>query len=158
MHRLTNSTFCGLFLSAIAFSAYALPSTEVVIPEKVKANILKRHPKAVDLQASHEVHFKRHLLEVSFKEEGNPDPVLELFREDGNLFGNEIPMSDLGEAPVAIKEAVEKNFPGFIHKKSELIGNPNGAGEEYEVYLTVGGVNWKVSISENGTIESKEQY
>lgn len=149
---------CLFFISASGLDCLAETSRLAVIPEKVKASILKRHPKAQDLQASQEIHFQRHLLEVSFQEEGSDETILELFREDGNLFGNELPLVDLTEAPDAVRESLKTNFPDYTLKKTEMIANPNGNGEEYEVYLVSGGANWKVSISEKGAIENKEPF
>lgn len=157
MRQLTTITLVGLLLSGVAFTAHAEQSTDVSTPEKVKADILKRHPKAHDLQASHEIHFGHDLLEVTFKE-NDKELKLELFKADGHLFTDELPLDDLGEAPQAVKETLTKNFPGYELKKAELIVNPNGPGEEYEIYLLAGGVNWKVSINEKGSIEGKDRY
>jgi hypothetical protein len=157
MHQLVTTTLGALLLSTIALTANALQSTNVSIPEKVKSDILTRHPKAQDLQASYETHFGQNLLEVAFKEEGK-EPKLELFKTNGALFTDELPLEDLNEAPPAVKEALEKNFPGYELKKAELIANPNGAGEEYEMYLVVGDVYWKVSVNEKGNIERKDSY
>jgi len=151
-------TLSSLFLSAITYSAVAQQPAVVNIPEKVKADILKRHPNAQDFQASHEIHYKRHLLEVSFKVEGDDQPVLELFREDGNLFTNELQLDDISEAAAPVKEALQSNFPGYTLKKAEMIANPYGVGEEYEVYLVAGGANWKVSVTDKGEIVEKKQY
>jgi len=157
MRDLITTTLGTLLLSAVAFTVNAEQSTDVGIPEKVKADIIKRHPTAHDLQASHEVHFGRDLLEVAFKEEGKGSK-LELFKADGNLFTDELPLDNLSEAPPVVKETLVKDFPGYELKKAELIVNPNGAGEEYEIYLIAGGVNWKVSINEKGNIEGKDRY
>ncbi|MDD4915527.1 MAG: hypothetical protein PHW13_10905 [Methylococcales bacterium] len=145
-------------LAGLAFNCQAQSYGQTVIPDKVKASILKRHPKAQDLQASPEIHFQRHLLEVSFKEEGSDEPIMELFREDGHLFGNELQLVDLTEAPDAVRESLKTNFPNYTLKKAEMVANPNGNGEEYEVYLVSGGANWKVSVSEKGQIENKAPY
>lgn len=67
-------------------------------------------------------------------------------------------MDGLDEAPPVVKEVLEKDFPGYELKKAELITNPNGVGEEYEVYLVAGGVNWKASINEKGKIEGKDRF
>lgn len=152
------ATTCGCVIFAMFSANLQAELIQVTIPEKVRADILKRHPKALDLQASHEIHFKRKLLEVSFKEEGNPDQLLELFREDGHLFSNELLMDDLSEAPPAIKTTLEQQFAGYTLKKAEMIANPNGTGEEYEIYLQVGSVNWKLSLTEKGEIQEKNQY
>lgn len=157
MRQIITTTLGALLLSGVAFTGNAEQSTDVSIPEKVKADIIKRHPKAHDLQGSHETHFGHELLEVTFKEEGK-EPKLELFNADGKLFTDELPLDSLNEAPPVVKEALEKNFSGYELKKAELIANPNGPGEEYEMYLSVGSVNWKVSINEKGNIEGKDRY
>ncbi|HEY8095107.1 MAG TPA: hypothetical protein VIE65_03320, partial [Methylobacter sp.] len=88
MRQLVTTTLGTLLLSAIAFTVSAEQTTNVDIPEKVKADIIKRHPKANDLQASHEIHFGHELLEVTFREESN-EPFLELFTAHGKLFTDE---------------------------------------------------------------------
>lgn len=157
MRQLVTTILGTLLLSAVAFTGNAQQSADVSIPEKVKADIIKRHPKAHDLQASHETHFGHDLLEVTFKED-DKESKLELFEADGKLFTDELPLDDLNEAPPAVKEALEKNFPGYELKKAELIVNPNGVGEEYEIYLVVGDVHWKVSINEKGNVEGKDHF
>ena len=157
MRQSVTTILSTLLLSSLAFTVNAEQAAGINIPEKVKADILKRHPKAHDLQASHEQHFGHELLEVTFTED-DKDPKLELFKADGKLFTDELPLDDLTEAPPAVKEALDKNFPGYELKKAELIVNPNGVGEEYEIYLVVGGVNWKFSINEKGNIQGKDRY
>ncbi len=156
MSSLITTTLSTLLLSVVTLAVNAEPTT-VSIPDKVKADILKRHSTAQDLEASHETHFGQNLLEVTFKEEGKAQK-LELFRADGNLFTDELLLDDLNEAPSAVKESLEKNFPGYALKKAELIVNPNGADEEYELYLVVGDVNWKISVNEKGDIQGKDSY
>ncbi|QWF72346.1 hypothetical protein KEF85_07840 [Methylomonas paludis] len=151
MPRLIIITLATFWLAGLA------QADAVSIPDKVKANILKRHPKAQDFQASHENHFNQRLLEVTYKEEGSEEPILELFRADGHLFTNEVPLVGIGEAPPEVKQALETNFPGYVLKKVEMAGNPNGIGEEYEINLQVGGSNWKVSINDKGEILGKDK-
>ena len=153
INALLSSCFCLMTL-ACNVSAQSTAS----IPDKVRADILKRHPKAIDLAATPEIHFQHRLLEVSFKEEGGEETFLELFREDGHLFTNEVPMTGLGAAPSIVKEELDKAFPGFVLNKSELTVNPNGIGEEYEVFLKASGANWKVFINDKGVIQAKERY
>jgi hypothetical protein len=157
MRQIITTTLGALLLSSVAFTVNAEQSANVDIPEKVKEDVIKRHPKAHDLQGSHESHFGHKLLEVTFKED-DKEPKFELFKADGKLFTDELPLDSLNEAPPAVKEALEKSFPGYVLKKAELIANPNGPGEEYELYLVVGDVNWKVSIDEKGNIEGKSSY
>lgn len=157
MRQLVTITLGSLLLSAIALTVNAQQSINISIPEKVEADILKRHPTAQDLEASHEVHFGYDLLEVTFKEEGKT-PILELFNADDTLFTDELLLDNLQEAPPEVKETLDKNFPGYKLKKAEVIANPYGVGEEYEIYLIVGDVNWKVSVNEKGNIEGKDRY
>ena len=157
MQHLMTTTLAAIFLSTLALNLHAEPAGQIVIPEKVKADIIKRHPKAIDMQASHETHFQRQLLEVSFKEEGSEEQILELFRDDNRLFTNELQLDDLSEAPETIKDTLQKNFAGYKLQKAEMIANPNGHGEEYEIYLLASGVNWKVSVNEKGEIVEQQK-
>ncbi|WP_347986892.1 hypothetical protein [Methylomonas sp. AM2-LC] len=158
MRQLIATTLSVMVLATLSATLHAETLGQINIPDKVKADILKRHPKAIELQASHEIHFQKKLLEVSFKEEGSNDLILELFREDSHLFANELLLDDLSEAPSEVKTTLEKEFPGYKVIKSEMIANPNGVGEEYEVYIQVGAVNWKVSLTEKGVVQGKDQY
>ncbi|HEY8158761.1 MAG TPA: hypothetical protein VIF10_08655 [Methylobacter sp.] len=156
MRKFITSTI-GISILAMAFSAKAEPIASISVPEKVIEDILKRHPKAHDLQASHEKHFGVELLEVSFKEENN-EPYLELFTHDGHLFANELLIEDLSEVSPAAIETLKQHFPKYELKKAELVANPNGTGEEYEIYLIADGVDWKLSINDKGSVEGKERY
>jgi hypothetical protein len=155
MRKFLTSTL-GIAVLAMVFSAKAEPIRPISIPEKISADILKRHPKAQELQASHETHFGVELLEVTFKESNTP--ILELFTSNGHLFVNELLLEDLSEVSPAVTEALKQHFPKYELKKAELITNPNGIGEEYEIYLVADGANWKVSINDKGGIEGKERY
>ena len=158
MHRFIINTLGSLFLVISSTTAYAETSATIVIPDKVKADILKRHPKATDLQASYELHYKRKLLEVSFKEEGSDEEFLELFREDGKIFTRETRLVDLSGSPAIVPATLQETFPGYVLKKVELIVNPNGVGEEYEVYLQASSGVWRVSISDKGVINENSTY
>ncbi len=153
--NIINSLGLALMMGLAASAAQA---ESAPVPDKVRADILKRHPSAQDLQASHEVHFKRKLLEVSFKVEGEEQPLLELFREDGHLFSNELLVDDISEASTAVKQALDNAYPGNQIKRIEMVANPNGVGEEYEIYIQAGGANWKVSINEKGEIVQRDGW
>ena len=141
----------------IAFAAKAEPGQSVSIPEKVSSNIYKRHPHAQELQARPENHFGVQLLEVSFKDETGQE-FLELFTEKGHLFTNEVLLQSLGEISLPVVNTLKNEFPNYTLQKVQLIANPNGVGEEYEIYLNAGGTNWRVSINDLGTIEDKQRY
>jgi hypothetical protein len=153
MRKLIISTI-GISILAMAVSVQA---ETVTIPEKVKEEVLKRHPKAHDLEASHEKHFGQEFLEVSFKDE-NKEQYFELFTQKGHLFANELLIENLGEASPAVIETLKQHFPKYELKKAELITNPNGAGEEYEIHVVADGENWKISIDNKGVVGFKERY
>ncbi|MCK9608252.1 MAG: hypothetical protein M0R33_17545 [Methylomonas sp.] len=144
--------------AAITFSLASLghaDSHPVSIPEKVSQNILKRHPSAYDLRASHETHFGQQLLEVGYKDETG-QPILELFTSHGHLLTNELLIEDFQEIYPQVTAVLKREFPQHEFKKAELIGNPNGVGEEYEIYLHAAGTDWKVSVSGDGELLDKQ--
>lgn len=153
MHYLFVSTLACLLASTTLHAAEkAAPS----IPAKVQADILKRHPEAQELQASSETHFGVKLLEVGFKL-ASGEPMLELFTAQGHLFTNELRIEDLKEIPDVVMDSIKKAFEKFQFKHAELVSNPNGVGEEYEIYLNADGADWKVSINEKGAVAEKQR-
>lgn len=144
----------GFMVYSTVFAASAEPSQSVSIPEKVSKNILKRYPKAQDMHAANETHFGQKLLEVSFKDEEGQE-VLELFTAKGHLFSNEIKVEDLVNILPPIIATLKKEFPGHELQRVELIVNPNGFGEEYEVYLRAADVNWRIAMTDQGVIQDK---
>lgn len=149
-YRLT--ALLGLMTMIVTLSAQADASTE--IPDKVRNNILKRHPQATDMQASHETHFGQKLLEVGFKDETGRE-ASELFTDKGHLFTNENKLEDIGGISQAAIATLKQEFPNYTLQKAEMIVNPNGIGEEYEIYLHANGGNWKISINNRGIIQEK---
>lgn len=153
---LFRSAFVLAALTSALSPARAESAATAEIPQKARENLLKRHPQAQDLRASHETHFGNKLLEISFKE--GDQTLLELYRSNGALFTNEMPVEDSLLIPPTVVATLTKQFPDYQYKKAELIANPNGAGEEYEIYLTLNDVNWKVTIDDKGNIHDKSQY
>lgn len=154
MHKSLASTF-GSSILVLAFAVHAETIHPASIPEIVKQDILKRHPFAHDLQGSHETHFGEKLLEVSYKDETN-QTLLELFTSHGHLFTNELLIDDIAEIQPPVIATLKREFQHYEIQKSELIGNPNGIGEEYEIYLKAVGTDWKLSITEQGVILDKQ--
>lgn len=138
-------------------TAQAQETDSVTIPDKVRANILKRHPQAQDLKATHETHFGQQVLEVSFKDVED-EIKHELFRTDGALFANEILLANGLEISPDVTKVLADNFPGYKLHKAELVINPNGVGEEYELFIEVGGSKWKVAVNDKGQITDKDAY
>lgn len=142
---------------AVSFASLAhADSQPVTIPEKVSQNIMKRHPSAYDLQAHHETHFGRQLLEVGYKDESG-QTIQELFTSQGQLLTNELVIEDFHEIYPQVIAVLKREFPQHELKKAELIGNPNGVGEEYEIYLHAGGADWRMSVTGDGEITDKQQ-
>ena len=153
MHHLLASTI-GLLAIFVTLSAHADPSSN--IPDKVRSHILKKHPQASDMQATEETHFGQRLLEVSFKDETGQES-LELFTMTGHMFTNELKIGNLGGMSPAAAAMLKQEFPNYTMQKAELIVNPNGVGEEYEIYLHANGGNWKITINERGIIQEKQE-
>ncbi len=156
MRTLLLSLLGSVALSGFLSSVQAAESGTVAIPDKVRASILKRHPQAQDLQASHETHFGQQLIEVRFKD-AEDDLKHELFRADGALFANEILLANGLEISPEVTKVLAANFAGYRLEKAELVINPNGVGEEYELYIAIDGVKWKVAINDKGTVLSKDR-
>ncbi|AMK75655.1 MULTISPECIES: hypothetical protein [Methylomonas] len=149
---LAATAFCGS-----VSTAQAQETGNVTVPDKVRANILKRHPQAQDFKATHETHFGQQVLEVSFKD--LEDEIKhELFRTDGALFANEILLANGLEISPDVTKVLADNFPGYKLHKAELVINPNGVGEEYELFIEVGGSKWKVAVNDKGKITDKDAY
>ncbi|WP_150049471.1 MULTISPECIES: hypothetical protein [Methylomonas] len=141
--------------SAAAVTVYAEPPS-ITVPDNVVANIMKRHPGAGNLRGINETHFGQPLLEVSFKDQEGVE-ILELFNAKGHLVTNEYKVANLGEVSPEAMAALKQAFPEFELQHAELIGNPNGAGQEYEVYLRANGVNWRVALNDKGILLDKRQ-
>lgn len=148
---------CAVTAFSFAVAGHADSNPPAGIPEKVSQNILKRHPAAHDMQVGHESHFGQQLLEVGYKDETGQQ-IMELFTASGHLLTNELLIEDFNEIYPQVIAVLKKEFPrhALKLKKAELIGNPNGVGEEYEIYLTADGSDWKVSITGDGTLLDKQ--
>lgn len=146
-------------VAVIAFSFTIAGHAEgqsTAVPEKVSQNILKRHPAAYDLLAvGQETHFGQQLLEVSYKDETG-QTNLELFTSKGHLLTNELLIEDFNEIYPQVIATLKQQFPQYELKRAELIGNPNGAGEEYEIYLHAAGADWRLAITGDGEILDKQ--
>ncbi|WGS84861.1 hypothetical protein [Methylomonas sp. UP202] len=153
MHQLV----APLIVAALTMWITNTSATETItVPDKVRTNVLKRHPQAEELKATgNEIHFKNPLLAISYKT-AEGDTKMELFRNNGALFTNKMALEAPSEGlPPELKKALTEQFPGGQIKKAELIVNPNGIGEEYEIHVDVGGTLWHVAGTDNGEITEK---
>ncbi|MGR8932440.1 MAG: hypothetical protein ACU836_17585 [Gammaproteobacteria bacterium] len=153
MHQRLATLF-SLAAFSVALTAQADPT--IGIPDKVRENIVKRHPGAYEMDAEYETHFGQKLIEVSFKDESG-NKSTELFTSKGHLFTGEEKLNGLSAVSPAAIAILEKEFPKYMLQKAELIVNPNGVGEEYEIYLHANGSDWKVYVSQRGVINEKER-
>ncbi len=62
-----------------------------------------------------------------------------------------------GEISASALETLKTEFPNYIPKKTELVVNPNGVGEEYDIYLYANGLDWKISLKDRGNILEKQR-
>ncbi len=143
-------------LLAFLTPAYAESDLSISIPEKVTANILKRHPGAHEMSAKEETHFGQKLLEVSFKDETGQE-ILELFTAKGHIFTRVSKTEGLYGVSVSAVERLNQEFPKHTLQRTEVIVNPNGAGEEYDIYLHANGHDWNVCINHKGELKEKQQ-
>ena len=127
-----------------------------VIPTKIKDNLLKHHPQATELQAQEVKHFDTKLTKVSFKEQDEVN--MELFRSNGALYSNVLLLEDPTPLPSALINTLKKEFAEYAFKKAELVVNPNGVGEEYDIFLVANGANWLLSVTDKGQLLSKRNY
>ena len=142
-------------LSIISMTATAAVINKEEIPEKIIAQLYKRHPKAEAITAEKKVHFAQDLYEVSFKDA--EEKKIELFRPDGHFYAKgEIVESIFLMVPGA-EQNIKAAFSDFQVKESVLIANPNSAGEEYDLLITSGGKTWSIIVDGNGNIVKKDQ-
>jgi len=149
--RFVLVSILSFLTTSIPFAVNADSGQTVTIPNKVSSNILKRHPKAQDLQAATEIHFGQTLLQVSFKDETGEE-ILELFNAKGHFYGNVLKVEDLSDILPPVVQSLKKAFPQHEIQRVELIVNPNSAGEEYEIYLHSGDSNWRIATNDQGEI------
>lgn len=156
MRKLLASSFVTAALLVLVNPAQAEYEGSVEIPEKVHSNILKRHPGAHEMIASEETHFGQKLLEVRFKDETGKE-MIDLFTAKGHIFTSEMKTLGLSGVSSAAIATLKQEFPNHTLQKTELVVNPNGAGEEYEFYLHVNGYDWKLCINDKGELKEKQQ-
>lgn len=126
------------------------------IPAKIRDHVLKRHPAAVDLQASEETHFGTKLLKVSYKE--GEDSNIELFRSNGTLFSNVLPVEDPTPLPPELIKTLKSQLADYQFKKAELVVNPNSVGEEYTLFVVANNENWRLLINDKGQLLDKGHF
>ena len=149
--------------------------TKQELPEKILSHFAKKHPKVTNLVITEEKHFGQDLYELDFIEELTikvPDEkdvkgqklkaevakeeTAVFYRKNGHFFVNSEKIYAFNIIPGIVINGLKAAFPDYKITAAQLIVNPNGPGEEYEVVITSAGKPWRVSLDSKGTIISKE--
>lgn len=154
-NKFLNLGFLVLALSSVSANAEIL--SKDAIPSPVLEQFYKRHPNAMDISAEKKTHFKQTLYEITFKEEKDKEPMIELYRGNGRFFvdGDNVTTSNM--MPPVAYDNLKAAFGTYTIKKAILVVNPNGVGEEYDLIVNASGADWGVIVDRNGNITQKER-
>ena len=172
MKKLLCAAIC-LAVSSISVQAKQLTKQE--LPKKLLIHFSKYHPKTSNLVITEQKHYGQNLFELSFTEELTikvpdekdvkgeklkPKTVSEevsiFYRTGGQFFINSEKIYAFNIIPGVVINGLKAAFPDYKITAAQLIPNPNGPGEEYEIVITSLGSSWSVSIDSKGTIITKE--
>jgi len=154
-NKFLNLGFLVLALSSISANAEILDKE--AIPAPIKDQFYKRHPNAIDISAEKKTHFKQALYEITFKEEKDKEPIIELYRNNGRFFINGDNVTTSNMMPPVAYDNLKAAFGTYTIKDAILVVNPNGVGEEYDLTVNASGNNWSVIVDHNGNITQKER-
>ena len=154
-NKYLNLGFLVLALSSV--SAYAEILAKEAIPPKVLDQFYKKHPNAIEISAEKKTHFKQALYEITFKEEKDKEPIIELYRNNGRFFINGDNVTTSNMMPPVAYDNLKAAFGTYTIKDAILVVNPNGVGEEYDLTVNASGNNWSVIVDHNGNITQKER-
>lgn len=146
-----------LVLALSAVSAHAEVLGKDAIPHPVMDQFYKKHPNAIDISAEKKTHFKQELYEITFKEDKDKDPIIELYRVNGHFFVNGSNVQGANMMPAVANDNLKAAFGTYTVKSSTLVVNPNGIGEEYDLTVNASGNDWSVIIDRTGNITQKER-
>ena len=144
-----------IVLSISSVSAYAEVITKETIPAPVLDQFYKKHPNALDVIAEKKTHFKQGLIQISYKEEKDKEVFIELYRTNGKIFVSADDVTASNVMPAVALENLKAVFNTYSIKKTILVSNPNGVGEDYDLIVNVDGVDWSVVIDYKGNIIQK---
>lgn len=170
-----NYVIAAVILAVGSTSLQAKQLTKEQLPEKIRTHFAKKHPKVTNLVITEEKHFGQALYELDFIEELTikvPDEkdvkgqklkaevakeeTAVFYRTNGHFFVNSEKIYAFNIIPGVVINGLKAAFPEYKMTAAQLIPNPNGPGEEYEVVITAAGGTWRVSIDSKGGIISKE--
>jgi hypothetical protein len=150
---LSKLSFLALMIFSISVSAEIL--NKDAIPEKIKAQLAKRHPDAVEITAEKKVHFAQELYEVFFSV--NKEKIIELYRPDGHFYAKAQEVQSIFLMVPGSEKNLKAAFNDVVVKESIMVANPNSSGEEYDLLITSGGKNWSVIVDGNGNVVKKSE-
>jgi hypothetical protein len=165
--------FCAALCLAISsVSVQAKQISKEQLPAKAIAHFNKKHPKVSKLVITEQKHFGQALYELSFTEEltikvpdekgtklkdkVSQEEVSLFYRTNGHFFVDAEKIYAFNIIPSVVINGLKDAFPDYKMTAAQLVINPNGVGEEYEVMITSLGNPWSVSIDSKGVIISKE--
>ncbi len=152
---LLNMSLLALALTSI--SAQAEVISKEAIPAPIMEQFYKKHPNAVEISAAKKMHFKQTVFEIMFKEEKDKEKLIELYRPNGRFFVNADNVQGANMMPAIALDNLKAIFDTYTVKDSVLIVNPNGVGEEYDLVVNAGGIDWNVVVDRSGAISQKER-
>ena len=144
-----------IVLSISSVSAYAEVITKETIPAPVLDQFYKKHPNALDVIAEKKTHFKQGLIQISYKEEKDKEVFIELYRTNGKIFVSADDVTASNVMPAVALDNLKAVFNTYSIKKTILVSNPNGVGEDYDLIVNAAGVDWSVVIDYKGNIIQK---
>jgi hypothetical protein len=148
---LLNMSLLALALTSI--SAQAEVISKEAIPAPIMEQFYKKHPNAVEISAAKKMHFKQTVFEIMFKEEKDKEKLIELYRPNGRFFVNANNVQGANMMPAIALDNLKTIFDTY----TVLIVNPNGVGEEYDLVVNAGGIDWNVVVDRSGAISQKER-
>ena len=146
-----------LVLALTSVSAQAEVVSKEAIPTPIMDQFFKKHPNAIEINAAKKTHFKQTVYEITFKEEKDKEKLIELYRPNGHFFVNADNVQGANMMSAVAADNLKAMFDTYTVKDSVMIVNPNGIGEEYDLVVNAGGIDWTVVVDRNGAISQKER-
>jgi hypothetical protein len=165
----------ALILAVSSVTVQAKQLTKEQLPAKVIAHFNKKHPKTSNLVITEQKHFGQTLYELNFTEELTirvPDEkdvkgeklkdqvtkeeAAVFYRTNGHFFVNSEKIYAFNIIPGVVINGLKAAFPDYKITAAQLVINPNGPGEEYEITITSAGQSWNVGLNSKGMIITKD--
>jgi len=136
------------------------------VPEKVFNYIYDKYPQAKDVTVEEKTHFGQPLYEVKLtstqydqNNQAYQAKKSELFKLDGHFFTNafEVAHNSYTIITGVAEKKLQVQYPDYKILAMKIVSNPNGVGDEYEIYLKALGKTLDVSITDQGEIISENR-